>query len=84
MVLVAQRHESFVLIDPVKLMREFRRRGLSAAAFGKLADVSPNTLSAILNGKPCSTRTAKRIAKGLAKAPLIEGLTELLLDEHAA
>ena len=81
---VAQRHESFALLDPVKVMRELRRRGLSAAAFGKLADVSPNTLSAILHGKACSTRTARRIAKGLAKAPLIEGLTELLLDENAA
>lgn len=81
---MALRNESFVLFDPVRLMREFRRRGVSAAAFGKLADLSPNTLSAILRGKPCSTRSAKRIAKGLAQAPLIDGLTELLLDEGAA
>jgi lambda repressor-like predicted transcriptional regulator len=77
------RHESHVVLDRHKLMRELRRRGHSAASFAPLARVSATTLSGVLHSsKPITPRTARRIAETLQRIPAIDGLDGIMQVEE--
>lgn len=76
---MATRFESHVRLVPRLLMRELRRRGHSAATFAPEADVSVGTLSGILqHGRPCTPRTARKIAEALQRIQPIDGLADLM------
>ena len=78
------RHEFHVVLDRHKLMRELRRRGLSAASFAVEAKVSVSTLSGILHSeKPITPRTARKIAGALTRIEVIVGLDSLMAVEAA-
>jgi transcriptional regulator with XRE-family HTH domain len=78
------RHESHLVLDPLKLMRELRRRGQSAATFAHEAGISVGTMSAILHsGKPIAPRTARKIAEVLTRIEPIDGLDDIMRDEVA-
>jgi lambda repressor-like predicted transcriptional regulator len=77
------RHESHVVLDPHRLMRELRRRGHSAATFAQVAGISAGTLSSVLSrGKPITVRTARRIAEALQHIPPIVGLDGIMQIEE--
>jgi transcriptional regulator with XRE-family HTH domain len=81
----AFRHESHLVLDKHKLMRELRRRGLTAAAFAAAAKVSAGTLSGVLHSeKPVTPRTARRIAEALTRIEPIVGLDSLMADQPEA
>ena len=78
------RRETHINVDPVKLLVELNRRGMSAADLAAKADVSPTTLSGLLHhGRPISVRSARRITKALVETPVIDGLEQLLRVEVA-
>ncbi len=75
------RHESHIQIDGEKLLAQLARRGLSAAQLARVAKLAPGTVSGIVcHGRPCSVRSARRIAAALAETPVIEGIENLLRE----
>lgn len=75
------RHESHLVLDRLKLMRELRRRGHSAATFAAVAGISAGTLSSILHrGKPITPHTARKIAEALTRIKPIDGLDAIMRD----
>jgi lambda repressor-like predicted transcriptional regulator len=72
------RTETTITLNGHKVLAALGARGLSAAAFAELAHVSPNTMTRVLAGQPISTKSARKIAEALAKAPVVVGLSELL------
>jgi lambda repressor-like predicted transcriptional regulator len=77
--MASTRHESNVVLDRRKLMRELRRRGHSAATFALVAGISAGTLSSILHrGKPITPRTARKIGEALTRIPAIDGLDGIM------
>jgi hypothetical protein len=67
-----------ITLDGGKVLTALRARGLTASALCDLAKVSPNTMTRATTDQPISTRSVRRIAEALAKAPVIAGLSELL------
>jgi lambda repressor-like predicted transcriptional regulator len=72
------RQETTISLDGGKVLTALRSRGLSAAVFAERAGVSPNTMTRALVGRPISTQSAQKIAKGMAATPIVEGLADLL------
>lgn len=82
--MASTRNESHVALDPLKLMRELRRRGHSAATFAQAAGISAGTLSSVLHrGKPITPRTARKIGEALTRIPPIDGLSDLMQIEES-
>lgn len=65
-------------INADRLRREMAARGWNGVDLAHHAGVSPATLSHALNGHPVTTATLNRLARALSKAPLVEGVEELL------
>lgn len=73
-----ERIETSISLDSGKLRAALAARGLSAAAFTEIAHVSPNTMTSAVNGRPITTKSARKIAEGLNGTPIIAGLAELI------
>lgn len=72
------RTETTITLNGYKVLAALGARGLSAAAFAELAGVSPNTLTRVFSGQAISTKSARKIAEALDKAPVVVGFVELL------
>lgn len=67
-----------IRIGPDRLRREMACRGLYCADLARLADLSPATVSAAMQGRPVSPRTLRRVAVALSRVPVVPGSSELL------
>ena len=67
-----------VAINPDALRRELVRRGLTAADFARLSQVSPATLTHALGGRRLALGTVRSFAKALAAVPVLDGADAIL------
>lgn len=52
-------------IDRVKLTTALASKGLKVYELAEISGLSRGTITAVKNGKSCSTETAEKLAKGL-------------------
>src|SRR5207249_1068028 len=72
-----------VYISDVAFRRELALRGLSQADFAVKANVSPTTLTAIINGRPVAARVARKIAIAMEREPVSSMLSTLIAEQAA-
>ena len=70
-----------VIVHPARLRREMTRRGSEAFHLAKEARLSPATVSAALTGRPIAPRSLTMIADALLRAPVLEVIDSLIMDE---
>jgi transcriptional regulator with XRE-family HTH domain len=62
-----------VAIDAAGLRRECGRRGLTGAQLAVLSDLTPATISHVLNGRMASYTTVRKLSRVLATTPVLLG-----------
>jgi plasmid maintenance system antidote protein VapI len=75
------RHETLLTIQPDALLRELALRGWTAADLAKVAEVSPTTITAIVQGHHrVAPRVVRRIGLAFEHNPVLASITGLLGD----
>ncbi len=69
---------SGVRVNVPRLRREMACRGLNGAELAGLAGISTATMSTVMQGRPISWRTLRKIAVGLRSVPVVPGSEDLL------
>jgi transcriptional regulator with XRE-family HTH domain len=74
-----ERRESLLTIEPYALLRELALRGWTAADLARAAEVSPTTITAIVQGHHrVAPRVVRRIGIALRDQPVIATIAALL------
>lgn len=68
-----------VTVHPGRLREALARRGWSASDLAREAGLSAPTIGSALAGKPITARSLRLMAQALAKAPALDGISELLM-----
>jgi len=69
-----------VVINRERLKLELARRGWNGAELAQAAGLSRPTISAIMMGRPVTSRSVTLIAKALTKASVVDGVDVLLME----
>jgi helix-turn-helix protein len=74
------RKRDLLVLDTAYLYKQMGLRGINASQLTRASGLPPGTLSHILRGQPAvRPSTMEKLAKGLAKFPVIEGIDPLLI-----
>ncbi len=70
-----------VTVSTARLRQEMARRGWDAVHLAHEARLSPATVSAALAGRPIAASSLTLIADALRRAPVLDGIDDLLGDD---
>jgi transcriptional regulator with XRE-family HTH domain len=70
-----------ILVNRDRLSHELARRGWTVAELAVRAGVSAPTVTAVMAGRLVRPSTVKRIALAISKAPVVDGIDQILTDE---
>lgn len=70
-----------VTLRAARLRQEMARRGWDAVHLAHEARLSPATVSAALAGRPIAASSLTLIAGALQRAPVLDGIDALILNE---